>query len=181
MKRLSLVAALMLASLPAQAQLNPSPNDPQAPVEIARFKGDLSDFGTVEILCNSDSAGDYLSTALCTAADNEIRTLAQRYHLNIRQGGGNEGDDSFTFFIRITSAGQFPRAVAVQVEASRYMKEAVDQSAGYRDPAAFRRPGKLVMYQETITGVGQGDGLEGRMRLQLRRVIQAFFASRFKD
>lgn len=181
MKRLSLFVALLFAAAPASAQYNPSPNDPQAPVELPRYQGKLSDFEKVELLCTSDTSGDYISTSLCTAADVETRSLAQRYHLDVKQSSGNEDDRAFTLYVHITSAGTAPRGMSVHVEASRYMREAVDQRAGHAMPMAFPRAGKLVMYQETITGVGQGDSLEEPLRRRLRGLIRQFFADNFKD
>lgn len=181
MKLLSLLVLLLLANMPAQAQLNPSPNDPQAPVEISRYRGDLTDFDTVETHCYSTTAGDYISTSLCTAADNEIRSRALRNGLKVRLSGGSPDSKAFTMYVHISSAGVAPRGISVRVEASRYYEAAVDQKAGYRDPASTPRRGKLVFFEETITGVGQGDNLEEAMRLRLRRVIQGFFDSRIKD
>lgn len=181
MKRLSFLVALLLAAVPAYAQYNPSANDPQAPVDAPRYHGKMSDFEKVELLCVSDTSGDYISTALCTAADVEIRSLAQRYHFDVKQSSGSEDDRAFTFYIHITSAGTAPRGMSVQVEASRYMREAVDRRAAHNMPMAFPREGKLVMYQEVITGVGQGDSLEEPLRRRLRGLIRAYFTNNFKD
>lgn len=181
MKLPSLVALGLLVAMPAMAQYNPSPNDPQAPVEIARYGGNLKDFRTIEIHCYSETAGDYISNALCTAADTEIRARALQNGLRVRESGGEEADDAFTLYVHITSAGIAPRGISVRVEASRYYQAAVDQNASYRDAAAHPRRGKLVMYEETITGVGQGDTLEEAMRQRLRRVIQNFFQANLKD
>lgn len=179
--RLMLLCLLWALLMPGAgyAQFNPSPNDPQAPVEIPRFNGNMKDFEEVEFLCYSQAAGDYISTALCEAADNEARKAARDNDLRFRVSGGREDAKSFTLYVYITSAGVAPRAMSIRVEASKFMKEAVDKEASYLDPASAGRTGKLVMFENTITGVGYRDNLESQLRHDLRRVIRDFFESKF--
>jgi len=179
MKLPSLVLALSLLALPAHAQFNPSPNDPQAPVELQRYKGEMTDFEKVEFLCYSTTSGDYISTALCTAAEVEANKQAREYRLGFSKSGGNEDPKAFTLYVHITSAGTVPRGMSVRVEASRYYEQAIDQRAGYRDPANTGRSGKLVFFEETITGVGQGDNLEYQLRRRVKALIEKFFKARF--
>lgn len=155
--------------------------DPQAPVSIPRYKGDFSDFESVEVLCSSDTSGDYISTALCTLANDVARDKGRDVRLRVYPSGGEERKDSFTLYVRITSAGIAPRATSVRVEASRYYEAAVDREAGYRDPAFFPRRGKLVMFEETITGVGSGDNLEMNLRAHLQAILNRFFARVARD
>lgn len=179
MKLLNLVAALMLVAVPAQAQFNPSPNDPQAPVEMDHYRGDLRDFTKVEFLCYASDA-DYITTAICTAAENEANAQAREHRLAFTKAtGGHSDDKAFTLYVHITSAGAAPRGMAVRVEASRYYVEAVDQRAGHRDPAAFARSGKLVFFEETTTGVGRGDNLELQLRQRVQGIVQKLFANNF--
>lgn len=149
--------------------------DPQAPVHTPRQKGDFSDFDTVEVLCSADTSGDYIATALCTLTNDIARDKGRDAGLRVVPGGGRERSDSFTLFVRVSSAGTAPRAVSVRVEASRYYERAIDQEAGHNEPASFPRRGKLVMYEETVTGVGQGDNLEMNMRANLKKVLNGFF------
>ena len=181
MKLLSLLALLLLTAIPAQAQLNPSPNDPQAPVTLPAFSGKATDFSRIEFLCASETDGDYISTAICTAAETETRSQARRRGIDVFNSNGGEDDKAFTIFVQITSAGRVPRGMSVRVEASRYYEKAIDQEAGYNEPAAFPRRGKLVFYDETITGVGQGDSLEEPLRRRARQLVQNFFHNYMKE
>lgn len=149
--------------------------DPQAPVHIPRFKGDYSDYDTVEVLCSSDASGDYISTALCTLTNDLARGRGRDVGLRVVPSSGRDRNDSFTLYVHIASAGLAPRAISVRVEASRYYQGAIDREAGHNEPASAPRRGKLVMFEETITGVGQGDSLEMSMRSNLQRVLNGFF------
>lgn len=167
--------ALQLSAIPAEAQFVAGNGDPQAPVVLERFQGTAADFRTVQLFCASDTAGDYISNALCTVADTEVRKGARDLGINFRSGSDREDGETFTVYVHITSAGTAPRGMSVRVEASRYYGEAIDQAAPHRSPAAFPRSGKLVFFEETITGVGQGDSLEEPLRRRLRTVVGGFF------
>ncbi len=176
MKRLSFLVALVLA-VPALAQTA----DPQAAVPTSYFKGKLSDFDKVQILCSGDESGDLLTNALCAVVDTEVRTGARDAGMDVVVGNPKEKGDSFTIFARVHSAGKYPRAVSVRVEASRYYEAAVDKDARYATAATAERSGKLVMWEETITGVGGGDALEMPMRKRLREVLRALFKDIERD
>ena len=175
MKLLNILAIVSLLATPAYAQYNPSPNDPQAPVDVPRYHGTLADFDKVQLLCASDTGGDYISNALCTVADTEVRAGARQVGMSFVAGSNREEDDTFMIYVHITSAGRVPRGMSVHVEASRYYSEAVDRSARNSTAAAFRRAGKMVFWEDNITGVGQGDSLEEPMRRRLRQLIQQLF------
>lgn len=183
---LSLVCVVPLITAPACAVSATDDQgyvaeDPQAPVSIPRYKGNFADFDSVEVLCSSDTSGDYISTALCTLANDVARDKGRDARLRVYPSGGRERNDSFTLYIRITSAGVAPRATSVRVEASRYYEAAVDRDAGHREAASFPRRGKLVMFEETMTGVGSGDNLEMNLRAHLQAVLNRFFARVAKD
>lgn len=175
MKKLFFILALLMAS-PALAQYNPSPADPQAPVTIPRFAGTLKDFSTIEFLCTSEASGDYVSTGICAAAEAAVRDYAGGLRMSVVPAAGRSKDDSFVIFVRVTSAGTVPRGMAVSIEASRYMEAAIDKSAGFNEPAIFPRRGKLVFWQETATGVGQGDRLEMQLRRRVQGLVRLLFS-----
>jgi hypothetical protein len=175
MKLPSFFLLALLLAVPAFAQYMPSPSDPQAPVEIEKYRGNFADFEHVQFLCSSDTSGDYISNALCTAAENAVRSGARDAGLSFREGTNRESDDTFMIYVQITSAGTAPRGMAVRLEASRYYEKAIDRAVRSTTPAFHPRPGKLVMWEETITGVGQGDSLEDPMRRRVRHLLQGFF------
>ena len=158
----------------------PASRDPQAPVKLPRFNGSFADFRRVDFVCRSDSSGDYISNAICTVAQNTAHSAALDSDLRFGSDLRNGGNDGFVLLVRVTSSGVAPRAVSVLVQASRYYESAVDKDAPFETAAAWPRHGKLVMYEEIITGVGQGDTLENGMRVGVRRVIQGLFA-RIRD
>lgn len=176
MRLLSFFVLVLLLAVPASAQYMPSPSDPQAPVDVPRYRGNFSDFAYVQFLCSSETSGDYIATALCTAAENAVRSGARDAGFSFREGSNRDPDDTFTIYIRITSAGRVPRAVAVQLEASRYYEKAMDRAVRSSTPAFFPRAGKLVMWEDTITGIGQGDNLEYQLRRQVAAVLDGFFS-----
>lgn len=175
MHKIIFLLALLMAS-PALAQLNPSPNDPQAPVTIPRFSGTLKDFSTIEFLCTSEASGDYVSTGICAAAEGAVRDYAGDLRMSVVPSAGRNKDDSFIIYIRVTSAGTAPRGMAVTIEASRYMEAAIDKNARNSDPASSPRRGKLVFWQETATGVGQGDRLEMQLRRRVQSLVRLLFS-----
>jgi hypothetical protein len=69
----------------------------------------------------------------------------------------------------------------VQVEASRYYNEAVDKAEDPDSPAGFPRRGKLVFFEDTITGVGAGDSLENGIRAGMRHVMHKLFSEIARD
>lgn len=164
MKRLSFFLALLMFALPAQAQQAPS-----------RYKGLLSDFKKVQVLCLTDRGGDYLMAALCAATESEVRSAARAADLDVVPGYKPDEDDAFTVFVSVTSAGDARRAVAVRVEASREYEKAIDNAADGRDPASYPRKGRLVMFEDTITSFGLGETLESQLRANLKGVIRKLF------
>ncbi len=170
-----LVTGLLLAST-AGAQFNPSPNDPQAPVDLPSFHGNFADFKRVDFVCNADTSGDYATESICTVARNTTRSGALDSGMDFGEDLHRDNDDGFVVQVRITSSGTVPRAMSVLVQASRYYAGAQDKEGHYNTPATWPRRGKLVMYEEIVTGVGAGDSLENGMRVGVRRLIQSLFA-----
>ena len=175
MHKIIFLLALLMAS-PALAQLSPSPNDPQAPVSIPRFSGTLKDFSEIEFICSSEASGDYVSVGICAAAEGAVRDYANKLRMSVVPSSGRNKDGSFVVYVRITSAGTVPRGMAVTIEASRYMEAAVDKSVRNSDPASFPRRGKLVFWQESATGVGQGDRLEMQLRRRVQSLVRQLFS-----
>lgn len=172
----SLVAGGLLLAPPVCAQFNPSPNDPQAPVDLPVFHGTFADFKRVDFVCNAETSGDYATESICNIARNTTRSGALDSGLDFGEDVRGDNDDGFVVLVRLTSSGTVPRALSALVQASRYYAGALDKEGRYNTPATWPRRGKLVMYEEIVTGVGQGDSLENGMRVGVRRQIQALFA-----
>lgn len=179
MKQLSFILCLLLLwALPVQAQTySPTPYaDPQAPVQTQRSHGTLADFGNIHFVCRSDTSGDYASSGICTVARHDAHSAAMDLGLNLDDNTAREDPEGMVLYLHISSSGNVPRAMAVQIQLYRRYEEAVDKAAGNNDPAATPRQGKLVFYEETVTGAGVGDDLEGAMRGGVRAVLSSMFA-----
>ncbi len=151
-------------------------SDPQAPVTSGNKNGSLADFDRVDFFCRSDSGRDYTVESICMVARNTTMSGASELGLRYGDDPTLNSENGFVLLVRITSSGKVPRAISAMIQASRYYDQAVDLKAPHASAAAVSRRGKLVMYEEIITGVGQGDGLENAMRVSVRRVIQGLFA-----
>jgi hypothetical protein len=164
MKRLSLFIALLILAFPAQAQQAKS-----------RYNGTLSDFKKVQVLCLTNGSGDYLMAAICAAADSAVRSYAHGTGFEVEPGYMPDRDDAFTIYVSAMSAGDARRAVSVRIEASREYAKAIDTEASGRDPAAYPRKGRLVMFEDSITAYGLGDTLESNVRRNLKGIIESLF------
>lgn len=175
MQLLKLVLCLVVITSPALAQYSPSPNDPQAPVETPRYKGRVTDFPKMRFLCNADTSGDYIATAVCSTGEIEARTQARYLDFDMDMLSGRDNDNSIILYVHVTSAGRAPRATSIHFELSRTVDGGVDSEADRNSPAAFPRRGKLVIYEDTITAIGQGDSLEEALRRSLQVQLRKMF------